>query len=226
MGKYKLLIEANQYSYKTVDAPELSGGNGTKEIKDKLLYSIPIGTIIEAEPSKFNGGDNDDFPNSFQVSLKKDTDKYPIFLSNVRDVKNNRYYSKDLELVPNDTNVTLDKNIKVLNVFEPSQFKTPTQTEVVSDFEYYTSAKFLKSASVSIVPVALIGAYSYHKKFSLTKTALLVSIPIVAITGLQYLFMGGGKNKYWSIFSPPSVKANRNAQLREIEKRTGMPQKG
>jgi hypothetical protein len=110
--------------------------------------------------------------------------------------------------------------------YEPSQFKTPTQTEVVSDFEYYTSAKFLKSASVSIVPVALIGAYSYHKKFSLTKTALLVSIPIVAITGLQYLFMGGGKNKYWSIFSPPSIKANRNAQLREIEKRTGMPQKG
>jgi hypothetical protein len=46
MAKYKLLIEASQYSYKTVPAPELTGGDGTKEIKDKLLYTIPKGTIV------------------------------------------------------------------------------------------------------------------------------------------------------------------------------------
>jgi hypothetical protein len=81
------------------------------------------------------------------------------------------------------------------------------QAEQVSDLEYYLSPKFLKKASVSIVPVGLIGAYCYHKKFSLLKSALLVSIPIVAITGLQYVFMGGGKNKYWGIFVPPSIQA-------------------
>lgn len=85
--------------------------------------------------------------------------------------------------------------------------KAPTQQEPVSDLEYYTSANFLKRASVSIVPVGLIGAYCYHKKFSLLKSALLVSIPIVAITGLQYAVMGGGKNSYWGIFVPPSIQA-------------------
>jgi hypothetical protein len=106
------------------------------------------------------------------------------------------------------------------------QYKTPTQLEPVSDLKYYTSANFLKRASVSIVPVALIGVYSYNKKLSLLKSALLVSIPIVAITGLQYIFMGGGKNSYWGIFIPPSIRENNNARLREIEKATGMPQKG
>lgn len=100
------------------------------------------------------------------------------------------------------------------------------QAEPISDLKYYTSANFLKRASVSIVPVGLIGVYCYKKKFSLLKSALLVSIPILAITGLQYLFMGGGKNSYWGIFTPPSTKANYNAQLREIEQKTGMPQKG
>ena len=89
----------------------------------------------------------------------------------------------------------------------------PTQQEPVSDLQYYTSANFLKRASVSIVPVGLIGAYCYHKKFSLLKSALLVSIPIVAITGLQYVFMGGGKNKYWGIFVPPSARANSMKQI-------------
>jgi hypothetical protein len=106
------------------------------------------------------------------------------------------------------------------------EYKTATQVEPISDLKYYTSANFLKRASVSIVPVGLIGVYCYKKKFSLLKSALLVSIPIVAITGLQYVFMGGGKNSYWDIFTPPSTKANYNAQLREIEQKTGMPQKG
>jgi hypothetical protein len=105
------------------------------------------------------------------------------------------------------------------------QYKTPTQSEPVSDLKYYTSANFLKRASVSIIPVGLIGVYCYKKKFSLLKSALLVSIPIVAITGLQYVFMGGGKNAYWGIFVPPSIRANQNARLREIEQKTGMPQK-
>ena len=101
----------------------------------------------------------------------------------------------------------LEKIQKFVN--EPAP---PTQSEPVSDLKYYTSANFLKRASVSIVPVALIGVYSYNKKFSLLKSALLVSIPIVAITGLQYVFMGGGKNKYWGIFIPPSVNAKKYAQ--------------
>ena len=116
MAKYKLLVEASQYSYKTVPAPELiDGGNGKTEVKDKLLYTIPKGTIVEAEPLKFNGGENEDFPNSFQIALKKDTDKYPIFLSNIRDVKNNSYFKKELELVSDVSKVTLDKDVKVID---------------------------------------------------------------------------------------------------------------
>lgn len=134
----------------------------------------------------------------------------------------------------NYTNAIPLEYVKVLNddgtpynkkTSEEVQFKTPTQSKPISDFEYYTSSAFLKRASVSIVPVALIGAYSYHKKFSLTKTALLVSIPIVGITILQYIGMGGGKNAYWGIFAPPSIRENKNAKLRELEKRTGIPQK-
>lgn len=113
----------------------------------------------------------------------------------------------------------------MVTTIQPSQFKTVTESEPVSDLKYYTSANFLKSASVSVIPVVLIGAYCYHKKYSLLKSALLVSIPIVAITGLQYLGMGGGKNKYWGIFAPPSIRANYNAKLRDIEKSTGVPQK-
>ncbi len=94
----------------------------------------------------------------------------------------------------------------------------PSQQEPVSDLQYYTSANFLKRASVSIVPVALIGAYSYNKKFSLVKSALLVSIPIVIITGLQYVFMGGGKNAYWGIFVPPSARANSMKQIQLNQK--------
>jgi hypothetical protein len=91
--------------------------------------------------------------------------------------------------------------------------RTATQGEQVSDLEYYLSPNFLKRASISIVPVGLIGAYCYYKKFSLLKSALLVSIPIVAITGLQYVFMGGGKNKYWGIFVPPSIQAKSMKQI-------------
>ena len=94
----------------------------------------------------------------------------------------------------------------------------PSQQEPVSDLEYYLSPNFLKRASVSIVPIALIGAYCYNKKFSLTKSALLVSIPIVAITGLQYLGMGGGKNAYWGIFVPPSARANSMKQIQLMPK--------
>jgi hypothetical protein len=93
-------------------------------------------------------------------------------------------------------------------VVEPS-----TQLEPVSDLQYYLSSNFLSRASISIVPVALIGAYSYNKKYSLTKIALLVSIPIVIITGLQYVFMGGGKNAYWGIFVPPSMKRDSMKQI-------------
>jgi hypothetical protein len=100
------------------------------------------------------------------------------------------------------------------------------QAEPISDLKYYTSANFLKRASVSIIPVGLIGVYCYKKKFSLLKSALLVSIPIIAITGIQYAVMGGGKNSYWGIFTPPSTKSSYNAQLRELEQKTGMPQKG
>jgi hypothetical protein len=126
-------------------------------------------------------------------------------------------------VMPNgEIRITTDKgqiiNLKDLQSqnqpVEIPQFKTPTQQEPVSDLQYYTSANFLKRASVSIIPVGLIGAYCYHKKFSLLKSALLVSIPIVAITGLQYVFMGGGKNSYWGIFTPPSMKANSIKQIK------------
>jgi hypothetical protein len=93
---------------------------------------------------------------------------------------------------------------------EPEKNQTENS---VSDLQYYTSSDFLKRASISIVPVVLIGAYSYNKKFSLIKSVLLISIPIVSITGLQYVFMGGGKNAYWSIFVPPSARANSMKQL-------------
>jgi hypothetical protein len=95
-----------------------------------------------------------------------------------------------------------------------NQLAVAPKTAQVSNFEYYTSANFLKRASVSIVPVALIGVYSYNKKFSLLKSTLLISIPIVAITGLQYVFMGGGKNSYWGIFVPPSMKTNSIKQIK------------
>jgi hypothetical protein len=36
-------------------------------------------------------------------------------LSNIRDVKNNSYFQKELELVPDDSKVTLDKSVKVIN---------------------------------------------------------------------------------------------------------------
>jgi hypothetical protein len=121
--------------------------------------------------------------------------------------------------------VDLQEQSNVSNAIPVGQLLTTTQQEPVSDFKYYTSLKFLKEASISIVPVGLIGAYCYHKKFSLLKSALLVSIPIVAITGLQYVAMGGGKNKYWGIFVPPSINANRIKQLQLIEKQTGVPQK-
>jgi|688.fasta_scaffold683456_2 hypothetical protein len=113
-----------------------------------------------------------------------------------------------------------------LGYLQPSQFKTPTPSKPISDFEYYTSSAFLKSASFSVVPVVLIGAYSYNKKFSLLKSALLISIPIVAISILQNLSFGSEKNAYWRIFSPPSIRQNHNARLIQIEKTTGVPQKG
>jgi hypothetical protein len=110
-------------------------------------------------------------------------------------------------------NNDLQEQSNVNNAISVGEGLAPTQQEPVSDFKYYTSSKFLKKASVSIVPVGLIGAYCYHKKFSLLKSALLVSIPIVAITGLQYVFMGGGKNKYWGIFVPPSIQAKSMKQI-------------
>lgn len=102
--------------------------------------------------------------------------------------------------------------------------KAPTQA-TTSDFEYYTSSNFLRRASIVIVPVGLIGYYCYNKKFSLLKSALLLSIPIVAITGLQYIGMGGGKNKFWGIFVPPSIRANQLKKIQLIEQQTGIPQK-
>jgi hypothetical protein len=90
--------------------------------------------------------------------------------------------------------------------------KTGTPAKQESDLQYYTSANFLKRASFSIVPIGLVGLYCYNKKFSLLKSAILVSIPIAAITILQN-GLGGSKNAYWSIFIPPSVRAN---QMKKI----------
>jgi hypothetical protein len=161
MAKYKLLIEASQYSYKTVSAPELTGGDGTKEIKDKLLYTIPKGTIIEAEPLKFNGGENEDFPNSFQISLKKDTDKYPVYLGNIRDVKNNSYFKKELELVPDDSKVTLDKSVKVINSEQHGLGADyPDNTDVAPQ-------TFLqKHKNHLLIAGALVIGYLAYKKFN------------------------------------------------------------
>jgi hypothetical protein len=95
----------------------------------------------------------------------------------------------------------------------PIEKETATQQQPESDLQYYTSANFLKRASISIIPVGLIGYYCYNKKFSLLKSALLVSIPIVAITIMQNIGFGGGKNAYWGIFIPPSIKSNSMKQI-------------
>jgi hypothetical protein len=101
-----------------------------------------------------------------------------------------------------------------LEKIQEVQYKTETQGEPVSDFKYYTSENFLKKASVSVIPVGLIVGYCYYKKFSLLKSALLVSIPIVGITIMQNIGFGGGKNAYWGIFIPPSVKSNSMKQIK------------
>jgi hypothetical protein len=157
MAKYKLLIEASQYSYKTVPAPELSGGDGTKEVKHKLLYTIPKGTIIQAEPLKFNGGENEDFPNSFQIGLKKDTDKYSIWLGNIRDVKNNNYLQKELELVSDDSKVTLDKNVKVVT----NQNSASTQSA-----ELVPQTFLQKHKNHLLIVGAVVIGYLAYKKFN------------------------------------------------------------
>jgi len=161
MAKYKLLIEASQYSFKNVPAPELTGGDGTKEVHDKLLYTIPKGTIIEAEPLKFNGGENEDFPNSFQVALKKDTDKYPVYLGNIRDVKNNAYFKKELELVSDDSKVTLDKNVKVINSEQHGLGADyPDNTDVAPQ-------TFLEKNKTNLLIVGvLVLGYLAYKKFN------------------------------------------------------------
>lgn len=156
-------------------------------------------------------------------------------------VENNSFGQNIILTDENQATDTIDKdtklkyNGKVQFAIDPSKVqkilttdfvtKAVTPSKPISDLEYYTSSAFLKRASVSIVPVALIGAYCYHKKFSLTKSALLVSIPIVAITILQNIGFSGGKNAYWGIFTPPSIRENKNAELRLIEKTTGLPQK-
>jgi len=161
MAKYKLLVEASQYSYKNVSTPELiDGGNGKTEVKDKLLYTIPKGTIVDAEPLKFNGGENEDFPNSFQIALKKDTDKYPVFLGNIRDVKNNAYFQKELELVSDDSKVTLDKNVKVINSEQHGLGADyPDNTDV-------TPQTFLQKHKNHLLIVgAIVIGYLAYKKF-------------------------------------------------------------
>lgn len=153
--------------------------------------------------------------------LEKTFDKGVIVIGNLSNYDRQNLFVVQ-ETVAKDT---IDKDTKlpftgmVYFVIDPTKLEkieeveNATQQEPVSDFDYFTSSKFLKKASVSIVPVGLIGAYCYHKKFSLLKSALLVSIPIVAITGLQYVFMGGGKNKYWGIFVPPSFQAKSMKQI-------------
>ena len=85
---------------------------------------------------------------------------------------------------------------------------------------------FLKRASVSVVPLGLIGYYSYKKKFSPLKTALLLSIPIVAIQVLSAFAMGGGSSmKYWSIFVPPSIGIKKGNEILLMEQKTGIAQK-
>ena len=127
-----------------------------------------------------------------------------------------------------DTNRVIETRVGNANINIPPEYLKEEVTTYMkefsqpisqqSDFDYYTSKAFLKRASVSIVPIGLIGAYCYHKKFSLTKSALLVSIPIVIITGLQYVFMGGGKNKYWEIFTPPSARNQYVKQVKPVQK--------
>jgi len=131
------------------------------------------------------------------------------------------------KMPPCTNNGGVKEDIEVVRTGTLPEFvvKTATQGQPVSDLEYYLSPNFLKRASYSVVPVALIGGYCYYKKFSLGKSALLVSIPIVAITIMQNIGFGGGKNAYWGIFIPPSVKRNSMKQIQLTEIQTGIPQK-
>jgi hypothetical protein len=154
-------------------------------------------------------------------SLEKIFDKESIVVGQTKNIGGQNVFS----VIENSSENTFDKDTKqpfigrVEFALDPSkleniievQYKTETQGEPESDLQYYTSAKFLKRASYSIIPVALIGGYSYYKKFNLVKSALLVSIPIVAITIMQNIGFGGGKNAYWGIFIPPSVSAKKYA---------------
>ena len=132
----------------------------------------------------------------------------------------------DIRITTDKGEIINDKDLteQAINQIAIQQFKTGNPTQATtSDFQYYTSAKFLKEASLSVVPIGLIGYYCYNKKFSLLKSALLVSIPIVAITGLQYIVMGA--RKYWDVFTPPSIRANQLKKIQLIEQQTGKPQK-
>lgn len=178
-----------------------------KIIKD---YSFTIKGDPSAPIGQIGGSSREDITFSFKVG--QIVEGYIYHSKKEIQVRFGNYLvpipKENWELVNKEQNV-VNQPVESISIGQAS-----IQKESVSDLEYYTSANFLKRASVSIVPVGLIGAYCYHKKFSLLKSALLVSIPIVAITGLQYAVMGGGKNSYWGIFVPPSMKTNSIKQIK------------
>jgi len=226
----QLMFARSQYEQnakrKNVVIPK---GTTFKNVKIRSNYDFKNGTyylstlgIKDEKRGDYDEGQRAFKESDFKVTnlLKEGNNFFNV--KNFLVVKNNGFDISENAIV----DIELNKDITVSIFDEPfvdpilsntgiklnqpvvNQVKTiaPTQA-TTSDLQYYTSANFLKRASVVIVPVGLIGAYCYHKKFSLLKSALLVSIPIVAITGLQYIGMGGGKNKYWGIFVPPSIQA-------------------
>ena len=90
------------------------------------------------------------------------------------------------------------------NVLNDAKVATPQAPE--SAIQYYTNPKVLKTLAFSALPIGFVAYYCYHKKFSLLKSAIYVSIPIVAIEILSRLGAGASHNSYWANYLPPSLK--------------------
>jgi hypothetical protein len=84
--------------------------------------------------------------------------------------------------------------------------KVATPQAPESAIQYYTNPKVLKTLAFSALPIGFVAYYCYHKKFSLLKSAMFVSIPIVAIEILSRLGAGASHNSYWANYLPPSLK--------------------
>jgi hypothetical protein len=84
--------------------------------------------------------------------------------------------------------------------------KVATPQAPESAIQYYTNPKVLKTLAFSALPIGFVAYYCYHKKFSLLKSAIYVSIPIVAIEILSRLGAGASHNSYWANYLPPSLK--------------------